>query len=87
MHLPDAPPPTGRHGPHPYGTDCDDPTRRMRRSMASLEAELGMRAPRKSRRLHACARGSLFEACGAGTMVEASEWLANATAVWRGGAW
>ena len=35
MHLPEAPPPTARHGVHPYGTDCDDPTRRMRRSMVN----------------------------------------------------
>ena len=44
-----------------------------------LKAELGVRAPE---RLRACA-GRLLEACEAGTMLEASEWLANATSSWR----
>ena len=79
MHLPDAPPPTARHGKHPYGTDCDDPSRRMRRSLAHFEEELGERAPE---RLRVCA-ASLHDRCEAGTMVEASEWLANATSRWR----
>ncbi len=82
MHLPDAPPPTARHGKHPYGTDCDDPSRRMRRSITAFEAELGVSAPP---RLHACAAASpLWSAtCEPGTMLEASEWLANATSKWR----
>ena len=82
MHLPDAPPPTPRHGKHPYGTDCDDPTRRMRRSIRGFEAALSTRAPA---RLHACAAAEPLWAtrCEAGTMLEASEWLANATRTWR----
>ena len=79
MHLPEAPPPTARHGTRPYGTDCDDPTRRMRRSITALESDLGVRAPEH---LRACA-ARLLEACAAGTMLEASEWLANATRRWR----
>ena len=82
-HLPEAPPPTHRHGPHPYGTDCDDATRRMRRSVRSFEEALGVRAPE---RLHQCAEPgeALFTTkCGRGSMVEASEWLANATSAWR----
>ena len=78
MHLPEAPPPTARHGSHPYGTDCDDPARRMRRSVSSFEAALGGRAPE---RLHACAE-QIHATCEAGTMLEASEWLANATRRW-----
>ena len=50
-----------------------------RRSVATFEEELGVRAPE---RLRACA-GRLLEACDAGTMLEASEWLANATSRWR----
>ena len=46
--------------------------------MATFEGELGVRAPE---RLRACA-GRLLEACEAGTMLEASEWLANATSSW-----
>ncbi len=82
-HLPDAPPPTHRHGPHPYGTDCDDPTRRMRRSIRSFEESLGVTAPE---RLHQCSEpgeGLFTSGCGVGSMVEASEWLANATSAWR----
>ena len=79
MHLPDAPPPTPRRGPHPYGTDCDDPTRRMRRSIRSFEALLGQHAPE---RLHRCA-SNVYGQCERGTMLEASEWLTNATSVWR----
>jgi len=82
MHLPDAPPPTPRHGLHPYGTDCDDPSRRMRRSLSFFEAELNVRAPE---RLHACAEATPLwaAACAKGTMLEASEWLTNATLKWR----
>ena len=78
MHLPEVPPPTARHGSHPYGTDCDDPARRMRRSVSSFEEALGGRAPE---RLHACAE-QIHATCEAGTMLEASEWLANATRRW-----
>ena len=69
-----------------YGTDCDDPSRRMRRSIKSFEDELGVRAPE---RLHSCASepgDGLFTqsgSCGVGSMLEASEWLANATSAWR----
>ena len=82
MHLPDAPPPTPRHGLHPYGTDCDDPSRRMRRSLSFFETELNVCAPE---RLHACAEASPLWAatCEKGTMLEASEWLTNATLKWR----
>ena len=52
VHLPDAPAPTPRPGGHPWGTDCDDPTRRMRRSIASFEHLLEVAAPP---RLHECA--------------------------------
>ena len=85
-HLPEAPKPTHRTGKHPYGTDCDDPSRRMRRSIKSFEDELGVRAPE---RLHSCASepgDGLFTqsgSCGVGSMLEASEWLANATSAWR----
>jgi len=82
-HLPDAPAPTHRHGPHPYGTDCDEPTRRMRRSIRSFEELLGVRAPE---RLHRCAEPgeALFTTlCGEGSMLEATEWLANATTAWH----
>ena len=85
MHAPDAPPPTSRHGQHPYGTDCDDPSRRMRRSISAFESALGVRAPE---RLHECAEAQRLKLswngkCGAGSMLEATEWLANATRKWR----
>jgi phospholipase C len=87
MHLPPAPTP-GRGGTptSPWGTDCDDPTRRMRRSLAHFEAVLGEEAPP---RLHACAAPFGEEAalwtssCEAGTMQEATSWLGNATERWR----
>lgn len=84
-HLPDAPAPTPRPGGHPWGTDCDDPTRRMRRSIASFEHLLEVAAPP---RLHECAASSPLWAttCAAGTMAEATEWLANMTERWRRGA-
>jgi len=83
-HLPDAPPPTRRRGPRPYGTDCDEPSRRMRRAISAFEEALGVRAPE---RLHACAEAAPLWAtsCEGGTMLEASEWLANATREWRAG--
>ena len=56
--------------------------RRMRHSIAAFEAELHERAPE---RLHTCA-SALFEQCEAGTMLEASDWLANATTKWRAAA-
>lgn len=81
MHLPDAPAPIPRPGGHPWGTDCDDPTRRMRRSIETFESLLGEDAPS---RLHACAAAKphWLHTCEAGTMAEASEWLANATTRW-----
>lgn len=81
-HLPDAPAPTPRPGGHPWGTDCDDPTRRMRRSIASFEHLLELEAPP---RLHECAARSPLWAtrCESGTMAEASAWLANMTLRWR----
>ena len=68
-----------------YGTDCDDPSRRMRRSISAFEIALGVRAPE---RLHACAEAQRLKlswdgTCGAGSMLEATEWLANATRKWR----
>ena len=68
MHLPEAPAPTPRPGGQPWGTDCDDPTRRMRRSILTFEALLGVQAPP---RLHACAHdpNPMWEVtCEAGTM-------------------
>ena len=84
MHLPDAPDPTPRPGGEPWGTDCDDPTRRMRRSIASFEHLLEVAAPP---RLHDCAaRAPLWATtCAAGTMAEATDWLANMTERWRRG--
>ena len=82
MPLPDAPEPSPARGPHPWGGDCDDPTRRMRRSISELESLLGAEAPP---RLHACANRAPVWAttCEPGTMHEASVWLANATERWR----
>ena len=83
-HLPEAPAPTPRPGGHPWGTDCDDPTRRMRRSIATFESLLELSAPD---RLHRCALAApLWETrCEAGTMAEASAWLGNMTELWRRG--
>ena len=82
MHIPDAPPPTPRPGPAPWGTDCDDPTRRMRRSIRTFEGLLGVDAPP---RLHECAASAApwAEPCGPGTMGEATEWLAEMTTRWK----
>ena len=83
MHLPEAPRPTPRPGFKPWGTDCDDPTRRMRRSILTFEALLGVQAPP---RLHACVHdpAPMWEVrCEAGTMAEATDWLANMTLRWR----
>ena len=66
-----------------WGTDCDDPTRRMRRSILTFEALLGVQAPP---RLHACVHdpAPMWEVrCEAGTMAEATDWLANMTLRWR----
>ena len=79
-HLPrtyPAPTPHLRARTHP--SPSYPPRTPRRRSVATFEAELGVRAPE---RLRACA-GRLLEACEAGTMLEASEWLANATSSWR----
>ena len=81
MHLPSAPLPTPRPGGQPWGTDCDDPTRRMRRSILAFEKLLGVAAPS---RLHACAHAEPHweHRCAPGTMAEATEWLAAATERW-----
>jgi phospholipase C len=83
-HLPEAPPPSAdMRTKHPWGTDCDDPTRRMRRTIRDFEALLGKPAPA---RLHACAASNVWTTrCGEGTMDEATEWLAGATEQWRRG--
>eukprot|EP01062_Namystynia_karyoxenos_P030711 TRINITY_DN22891_c0_g1_i1.p1 TRINITY_DN22891_c0_g1~~TRINITY_DN22891_c0_g1_i1.p1 ORF type:complete len:501 (+),score=103.78 TRINITY_DN22891_c0_g1_i1:105-1607(+) len=82
LHLPSAPPPKPRPGGHPWGTDCDDPTRTMRRSIKYTEAVLGVTAPP---RLHRCAHTEPYwlHKCEPGTMQEASEWLAQMTARWK----
>ena len=69
-------------GPAPWGTDCDDPTRRMRRSIRTFESLLGVDAPP---RLHECAASAApwAEPCGPGTMGEATEWLAEMTTRWK----
>ena len=81
MHLPSAPLPTPRPGGQPWGTDCDDPTRRMRRSILAFEKLLGVEAPS---RLHACAHAQPHweHRCAPGTMTEATAWLAQATERW-----
>ena len=81
MHLPSAPLPTPRPGGQPWGTDCDDPTRRMRRSILAFEKLLGVEAPP---RLHECAHAEPHweHRCAAGTMAEATAWLAAATERW-----
>lgn len=81
MHLPEAPLPTPRPGDRPWGTDCDDTTRRMRRSILAFEKLLGVDAPP---RLHACAHTKPHwgHTCAPGTMVEATAWLGAATRRW-----
>lgn len=81
LHLPDAPLPTPRPGDRPWGTDCDDPTRRMRRSILAFEKLLGVDAPT---RLHSCAHTEPHwgHTCAPGTMVEATAWLSAATSRW-----
>ena len=78
MHLPTAPDPKPRPGDKPWGTDCDDPTRRMRRSIETFEHHLNETAPP---RLHDCAatKPHWAHACAPGTMAEATDWLAAAT--------
>ena len=77
MHLPSAPLPTPRPGGQPWGTDCDDPTRRMRRSILAFEKLLGVEAPSRLPRAHA--EPHWEHRCAAGTMAEATAWLAQAT--------
>lgn len=81
-HLPEAPPPKPRPGGAPWGTDCDDPTRTMRRGIKYWETVNGVTAPP---RLHECAHTEPYweHECAPGTMAEASEWLAAQTAEWR----
>ena len=59
MHLAEAPPPTARRGGQPYGTDCDDPSRRMCRSMGAQACSPGSSGACHPRleapsRLHQC---------------------------------
>ena len=77
----DAPDPKPRPGGHPWGTDCDDPTRRMRRSIETFEYLLGEEAPQ---RLHDCAANKphWVHSCAPGTMAEVTAWLAHATERW-----
>lgn len=82
LHLPDAPPPSAdTTSDFPWGTDCDDPTRRMRRSMKLFEHINNVTAPP---RLHSCAHTEPYwlNTCGPDTMGEASLWLAEQTEKW-----
>jgi len=85
LHLPDAPPPTADiSSDFPWGTDCDDPSRRMRRSIKLFEDINNVTAPP---RLHSCAHTEPYwlNKCEPGTMAEASQWLSEQTAIWLDG--
>ena len=62
--------------------ECDDPSRRMRRSIRAFELINNVTAPP---RLHACAHTEPYwlNTCEPGTMAEATQWLAEQTENWR----
>ena len=62
--------------------ECDDPSRRMRRSIRAFELINNVTAPP---RLHACAHTEPYwlNTCEPGTMAEATEWLNEQTENWR----
>jgi len=83
LHLPHAPPPGANiNRTFPWGTDCDEPTRRMRRSIKLFEHINNVTAPP---RLHSCAHNEPYwlNKCESGTMLEASEWLSEQMIIWK----